>query len=72
MDGLWNGVEHWVSGHLPYSSFTVISPILAALSVISAGLSLIPAEIAGWPYWNSAVTDGGIILELPGIIWGFS
>ena len=24
------------------------------------------------PYWNSAVTDGGIKLELIGAIWGFS
>ena len=24
------------------------------------------------PYWNSAVTDGGVILELIGVIWGFS
>ena len=28
--------------------------------------------ITGNPYWNSAITDGGIILELIGVIWGFS
>ena len=29
-------------------------------------------ETNSLPHWNSAVTDGGIILELIGIIWGFS
>ena len=27
---------------------------------------------AGCPYWNSAVTDRGIIQGLIGVIWGFS